>query len=60
MKVLPNDAIVLIVVIDIDRSMFPPKITVHIFDAPPAGEQPVKNIPIRIATSFGNNINPNT
>lgn len=60
MYLLPNAANVLVVLIVIDKSRFPPKITVHIFDAPPAGEHPVKNNPNRNSTFFGNNNIPRT
>jgi hypothetical protein len=41
----PNAAKVLIVVIASDKFMFPPNISVQMFDAPPAGLTPVKNKP---------------
>lgn len=52
--ILPNAANVLVVLIVIDKSRLPPRSTVHIFDAPPAGELPVKNNPNCISTLFGN------
>lgn len=51
---LPKAENVLIVVIDIDKSRFPPRITDHTLEAPPDGETPVKNIPSCISTLFGN------
>lgn len=57
---LPNAANVLVVVIATDKSIFPPRITVQMFDAPPAGETPVKNNPNCMSTLSGNRIKPNT
>lgn len=54
----PNDAKVLVVLIVIDKSKLPPKMTVHVFDAPPAGLAPVKNRPSCMAGSFGNSNKP--
>lgn len=53
--VLPKLAMLLIAVIAIDRSMLPPNMIVQMFEAPPAGEAPVKNIPNCISTLPGNN-----
>lgn len=55
---LPNAENVLIVVIEIDRSKLPPKITDQMFEAPPDGETPVKNIPSCMATSCGKRSKP--
>lgn len=59
-KSLPNAANVLVVLIVIDKSMFPPKITVQVFDAPPAGLAPVKNRPSCISGRFGKSHRPST
>lgn len=56
---IANAAIVLVVVIAMDKSRLPPNITVHIFDAPPAGQTPVKNNPNCNSTLFGNKNKPN-
>lgn len=55
----PNAENVLMVVIAIDKSRFPPKITHQIFEAPPDGDTPVKNIPSCISTLFGKSSTPN-
>lgn len=55
---LPNDANVLVVLIVMDKSILPSKITVHVLLAPPAGDDPVKKSPRRIAGLFGKSSNP--
>lgn len=56
--IITNALSVLIVVIEIDRSKFPPRITDHVLLAPPDGETPVKNRPSCISTLSGNRIIP--
>lgn len=51
--IIPKAAKVLIVVIKIDKSMFPSSMAVQMLEAPPAGDTPVKNIPNLIAGSLG-------
>lgn len=51
--IMPNAAIVEIVVIAMLRLMLPPKISVHILLAPPPGEIPVKNNPRAISCDVG-------
>lgn len=54
----PNAEKVLIVVMEMERSKLPPKITDQTLDAPPDGETPVKNSPSCMSTLFGNRIYP--
>ena len=55
----PNARIVLLNVIDAERSTSPPYIAVYIFDAPPPGAQPVDNKPIAVdASRFANLAKP--
>lgn len=51
--ILPKASIVLIVVIVMLKFRFPPKKTVHIFEAPPAGLIPVKKRPNCRAAELG-------
>lgn len=48
---LPNARIVLLKVIDAERSTSPPYIAVYIFDAPPPGAEPVASKPIAVDES---------
>lgn len=52
--IIPKAAKLLTVVIKTDRFILPPKITVHILEAPPVGETPVKNKPNCISILLGN------
>lgn len=56
--IMPKAAIVEIVVIAIDKWMFPPKRSVHMLLAPPPGDIPVKNNPSAISWAFGKSHNP--
>lgn len=51
--IMPNAAKVQRAVIVTERSMFPSKRTVHMLDAPPEGEQPVKKNPSCISGLSG-------
>lgn len=58
-KLLPKALNVLMVVMAMDKSKFPPSKTHQTFEAPPAGETPVKKMPNCISTESGNNQMPN-
>lgn len=57
-RYLPSALKVLMVVIATDKSKFAPRKAHQTFDAPPAGETPVKKIPNCISTESGNSHNP--
>lgn len=59
MFILPKEAKVDIDVIAKDKLRLPPRINVHMLEAPPPGDTPVKNMPNRIAGSSGNMRKPN-
>lgn len=55
---IPKLAMLLNVVMAMDKSKLPSNKTVQMFEAPPAGDAPVKNIPNCISTLFGNSNMP--
>lgn len=57
--IVPNDARVEIVVIEIDKFMLPPHRSVQILLAPPAGLIPVRKRPSASSGFSGNRANPN-
>lgn len=55
---MKNAAKVLMVVIVIDKFKSPPRIRVHMLEAPPPGDTPVKNIPNCISALSGKSTLP--